>query len=135
MSTVNVNTIQTLTSAAPVFKNSSGTEKIRGVTAFAVFVGSGTPAFKSGDTAFNISSITDNGTGDYTFSFTNAFAAGNYVAIGAGLYGSSHAFNGGSVRTRGTSSVRMVFGVSGGVNSVGFASDPGDASITIIGEG
>ena len=135
MSTINVNSIQALTSAAPVFKNSSGTEKIRGVTAFAVFDGSGTAAFKSGDTAFNISSLTDNGTGDYTFSFTNAFSAGNYVAIGAGVYGTSHAFNGGSIRTRGTASVRMVFGVSGGVNSVGFASDLTDASITIIGEG
>ena len=135
MSTINVNTIQALTSAAPVFKNSSGTEKIRGVTAFAVFNGQGTAAFKTGDTTFNISSLTDNGTGDYTFSFTNAFSAGNYVAIGAGLYGSSHTFNGGSVRTRGTTSVRMVFGVSGGVNSVGFAADPADASITIIGKG
>ena len=135
MSTINVNSIQALTSAAPVFKNSSGTEKIKGVTAFAVFDGSGTVAFKSGNTTFNISSLTDNGTGDYTFSFTNAFAAGNYVAIGAGVFGTSHTFNGGSIRTRATTSVRMVFGTSGGVNSVGFASDLTDASITIIGEG
>lgn len=135
MSTLAVGTIKSISSAAPVFQNSSGTEKIKGVTAFAVFDGTGTAAFKSGNSTFNISSLTDNGTGDYTFSFTNAFAAGNYVAIGAGAYGASHTFNGGSIRTRGTTSVRMVFGTSGGVNSIGFAADPSDASITIIGEG
>lgn len=39
------------------------------------FNGTGTVAIRE---SFNVSSITDNGTGDYTINFTNAFADTNY---------------------------------------------------------
>ncbi len=40
------------------------------------FTGTGTPSI---DSSYNVSSITDNGTGDYTINWTNAFADANYV--------------------------------------------------------
>jgi len=46
------------------------------------FNGTGTVAIRA---SFNVSSITDNGTGDYTVNFTTALADANYVAsFGAG---------------------------------------------------
>jgi hypothetical protein len=45
------------------------------------FDGTGTPAIRAD---FNVSSITDNGTGDYTVNFTNALPDANYSAITTG---------------------------------------------------
>ena len=42
------------------------------------FNGTGTVAIRA---SYNVSSITDNGTGDYTINFTNAFADINYAAF------------------------------------------------------
>ena len=40
--------------------------------------------------SYNVSSITKNGTGDYTVNYTNAFADANYAAVyGAGYSGAS----------------------------------------------
>lgn len=47
--------------------------------AWVVFAGSGTPTILAG---YNVSSITDNGTGDYTINFTNAFSGTNYACGG-----------------------------------------------------
>jgi hypothetical protein len=44
--------------------------------AWANFNGTGTVAIKG---SYNVSSITDNGTGDYTINFTNAMANANYA--------------------------------------------------------
>jgi hypothetical protein len=57
------------------------------------FNGSGTVAIRA---SYNVSSITDNGTGDYTVNFTNAFADANYAFI-------AQAGNGGASQTAGTS--------------------------------
>lgn len=43
------------------------------------FNGTGTVAIRR---AFNVSSITDNGTGEYTVNFTSAMADANYAATG-----------------------------------------------------
>lgn len=45
------------------------------------FNGTGTVAIRA---SFNVSSITDNGTGDYTVNFTSAFSDANYVPAGLG---------------------------------------------------
>jgi hypothetical protein len=45
------------------------------------FDGTGTVAIRA---SFNVSSITDNGTGDYTVNFTTALADANYAEAGAG---------------------------------------------------
>jgi hypothetical protein len=42
------------------------------------FNGDATPAIRA---SYNVSSITDNGTGDYTVNFTNAFADTNYAVV------------------------------------------------------
>lgn len=51
------------------------------------FNGGGTPAINA---AGNVSSITDNGLGDYTINFTTALPDANYCAcLGAGISGNS----------------------------------------------
>ena len=42
------------------------------------FNGTGTPAIRA---SFNVTSITDNGTGSYAINFTNAFADTNYACV------------------------------------------------------
>ena len=79
MSTLNVANIQSLTtSTLPVVKNSVGTELGRFVKAWVNFNGTGTIAIRD---SFNVSSITDNSTGEYTVNFQNAFADTNYCAV------------------------------------------------------
>ena len=57
------------------------------------FNGTGTVAIRA---SYNVSSITDNGTGDYTVNFTTALADANYCAVGQSGY-TSNAFPAGSV--------------------------------------
>ena len=51
------------------------------VKAWIAFNGTGTPAITG---SFNVTSITDHGTGNYTINFTNAFSDANYCMTGAG---------------------------------------------------
>ena len=57
-----------------------------GCRAWVNFNGTGTVAIRASG---NVSSITDNGTGDYTVNFTTALVDVNYVAIGTAGSGSS----------------------------------------------
>tara|TARA_A100001515_G_scaffold129853_1_gene116772 strand:+ start:648 stop:1391 length:744 start_codon:yes stop_codon:yes gene_type:complete len=50
------------------------------------FDGTGTPSISS---SFNVSSITDNGTGSYAINFTNAFSDTNYVCTAQTITGNS----------------------------------------------
>jgi hypothetical protein len=68
MSTLRVNTLQT----------QAGVE-VYTAKAWVNFNGTGTVAIRA---AGNVSSITDNGTGDYTVNFTTAFADTNYSFTG-----------------------------------------------------
>jgi hypothetical protein len=52
-----------------------------GCRAWVNFNGTGTPAIRGSG---NVSSITDNGTGDYTVNFTNAMPDANYVVTASG---------------------------------------------------
>ena len=67
--------------------NSAGNESPISVPgaakAWVNFDGTGTVSIRD---SFNISSITDNNTGDYTLNFTNAFANTDYVAVGVGKF-------------------------------------------------
>ena len=82
----------------PTIQDSGGTEVGTLCRAWVNFNGTGTVAIRS---SFNVSSITDNGTGNYTINFTTALPDANYVvAIGAGQlnidtiqYASIHASN------------------------------------------
>ena len=61
---------------------SGGQPTIDGLAkAWVNFNGTGTVAIRA---SFNVSSITDNGTGDYTVNFTTALADVNYCSIGFG---------------------------------------------------
>tara|TARA_R100000700_G_scaffold30824_1_gene37849 strand:- start:257 stop:646 length:390 start_codon:yes stop_codon:yes gene_type:complete len=77
MSTLAVGTIKSISSAAPVFQNTSGTEKGQLAKAWVNFNGTGTVAIRDD---FNVSSISDNGTGDYTVNFSNSFSNANYCS-------------------------------------------------------
>jgi len=83
MSTVVVGTIQSNSTSPPTFNNTNGTEIGTLCRAFVNFNGTGTPAIRA---SFNVSSITDNGTGDYTVNFTTAMPDANYsVSTAVGL--------------------------------------------------
>lgn len=74
MSTLRVDTIQNAAGTdSPI--NVPGTAK-----AWVNFNGTGTVAIRA---SYNVSSITDNGTGDYTVNFTNALADANYSVVGS----------------------------------------------------
>ena len=79
------------------------------------FNGTGTPAIRASG---NVSSITDNGTGDYTVNFTTAMPDANY---GVSILATISASRGGYVSTYSTSSARVVtqyVSGTGGQNAV-----------------
>lgn len=74
--TIAAETIQSGTAGQPPqFKDSNGVEQGELCRAWVNFNGTGTVAIRA---AFNVSSITDNGVGDYTVNFTNALQDANY---------------------------------------------------------
>ena len=75
MSTLQVTTIKSNSSAAPVFQNTSGTEKGQLAKAWINYNGTGTVSITD---SFNVSSLTDNGEGLYTITFTNAMSNNDY---------------------------------------------------------
>ena len=68
--------------------NSALSDTIGKVKAWVNFNGTGTVAIRD---SYNVSTITDNGTGDYTISFTTAMVDVNYSTVGSenGLVGTS----------------------------------------------
>ena len=74
------------------------------------FNGTGTVAIRG---SFNVSSITDNGTGDYTINFTTVMSNANYAVAGisieaSGTSGGFGAFITGNQAYQTTSSVRVM---------------------------
>lgn len=78
MSTIKTTTLSNVagTASVPVDTVINGSAK-----AWVNFNGTGTVAIRA---AFNVSSITDNGTGDYTVNFTVAMVDANYSAVAVG---------------------------------------------------
>jgi hypothetical protein len=75
-------TVQSSTAGTPPqFNDGNGTQTGTLCRAWVNFNGTGTVAIRA---SFNVSSITDNGTGRYTINFTNAFADTNYSLAGFG---------------------------------------------------
>jgi hypothetical protein len=76
MSTIKTTTLSTLdgTATVPVNTVVNGSAK-----AWVNFNGTGTVAIRA---SFNVTSITDNGTGDYTVNFTVAMVDANYAIAG-----------------------------------------------------
>jgi hypothetical protein len=73
MSTLTVQTISNGTIST------SSANVINGAKAWVNFNGTGTVAIRA---SYNVSSITDLGTGQYQVNFTNAFADANYAPLG-----------------------------------------------------
>jgi len=107
-------TLTTTTGSAPYY----------GARAWVMFDGTGTAAIES---SANISSLTDNGTGDYTLSFTTAMPDTNYCLV----YGTSkytqnqvHWTNLYSTSSRATGSVRVSTNyIAGGGDTVTYRGD------------
>jgi hypothetical protein len=73
-----------LTTLSDGTNSTSSTNAIRGsAKAWVNFNGTGTPAIRG---SFNVSSITDLGTGQYTVNFTTAMPTANYSAVTGGTY-------------------------------------------------
>lgn len=76
MSTIKADNIATLAGVSTSMANAvNGSAK-----AWVNFNGTGTVAIRQ---SYNVSSITDNGTGDYTVNFTNAMTDANFSAVGS----------------------------------------------------
>ena len=76
MSTLNVGTIKTLSSAAPVFQNTSGTEIGQLVFAWVTVDPSGSSSIAD---SFNISSVTEIDNHSWTITFARAASNTNYA--------------------------------------------------------
>jgi hypothetical protein len=73
--TIIVDTINSSVASTPPVFQANGTQIGTLCRAWVNFNGTGTVAINA---SFNVSSITDNGTGDYTVNFTNALSDANY---------------------------------------------------------
>jgi hypothetical protein len=89
--TLTATTIQNDTSSPPTFRNNS-VEIGTLCRAWVNFNGTGTVAIRA---SFNVSSITDGGTGIYTVNFTTAMPDANYAIIGTTNNSAAPATNGG----------------------------------------
>ena len=94
--------------------------------------GSGTPALRD---SHNVSSITDNGTGDYTFTFSNNMANTNYAVVSGVYNGTGHGdFQDVDAMVNSTGNVRMYIGYVSGTNSAMTAHDVLGCQIAIFGD-
>lgn len=79
--TIVADTLQSSITGTPVqFNDGTGTQIGTLCRAFVNFNGTGTVAIRA---SFNVTSITDNGAGDYTVNFTNAMPDANYSVAGS----------------------------------------------------
>jgi hypothetical protein len=76
--TVIVDTINSSVAGTPPVFQAGGTQIGTLCRAWVNFNGTGTVAIRA---SFNVSSITDNGTGDYQVNFTNAMPDANYSSV------------------------------------------------------
>ena len=87
--------------------STSATNLVRGpCVAWVNFDGTGTVAIRA---SYNVSSITDNGTGDYTINFTNALANANYVLTGMNNDGNGFSVHGANGTTAPTTTAQRIF--------------------------
>lgn len=123
MSTLKVtNILSNTASTPPAVKDSAGTEVGTFCRAWVNFNGTGTVAIRA---SFNVSSITDNGTGDYTVNFTTALPDANYACVVTGTYGSNVNFNGTAPTT---TAARIAFFVT----TTGAAQDTAYAQVSVF---
>jgi hypothetical protein len=109
-------TISTLNDSSGVLATQNGMTGI--AKAWVNFDGTGTPAIRG---SFNVSSITDNGTGDYTINFTTAMPDANYAVNSTGntnvTTGGGNFFNAPAYQAPSTTAVRLGTFNQGGTNT------------------
>jgi len=71
--------VSDITAQVKTATNASGSAPVYACRAWVNFSGTGTVAIRASG---NVSSITDNGTGEYTVNFTTAMPDGNYAVVG-----------------------------------------------------
>jgi len=84
-----------------------GTAPLYAARAWVNFNGTGTVAIRASG---NVTSITDNGTGDYTVNFTTAMSDANYSAVFGGKYSSGQANQGYGITSQLAASCRFTAG-------------------------
>lgn len=101
-------TTQATITAAGLFQFNSGYGSVAtayGCRAWVNFNGTGTVAIRGSG---NVTSITDNGTGDYTVNFTTAMPDSNYAVLGtSNTHAPAGAFDGVQTVTYSTTSIRI----------------------------
>jgi len=128
-------TIDTLKASTGVLATQNGMTGVG--KAWVNFNGTGTVAIRS---AFNVSSITDNGTGDYTVNFTTAMPDANYSVSGAASRGSGDTSTNGpfavgiyQATVPSTTALRIQTGYGGSQASAGSNQDAVYVCVTING--
>ena len=119
MSTLKVNNLQDINGA----NNSTPEQVAQGRAKFWVtFEGDSSGTNKTINDSFNVSTVTDNGTGDYTINFTNNLSNNNYCVLGGHVIFSNgkNAFrvrpDGGIATNQLVSSVRIQVTADGSVS-------------------
>ena len=121
MSEINVTTVSSkAANTPPVIEDSGGTEVGQFCRAGVNFNGTGTVAIRD---SFNVASLTDNGTGDYTVNFTIAMPDANYSSPVSALGGIRLA----AIKSK-TSSALSVYGC----DSAGTLQDVSELSATVF---
>ena len=112
-------TLTTPNSDSAQFATVSGTAPIYPCRAWVNFNGTGTVAIRASG---NVTSITDNGTGDYTVNFTTAISDANYSCSVSGKQTTGTTAGGSSIEftSLATTSVRILC-ADGGSNPADFA--------------
>lgn len=93
--------------------NATGVAPVYACRAWVNFNGTGTVAIRASG---NVSSITDNGTGDYTVNFTTAMPNANYLVLASSSADSNTDLVAAPTGTPLTTSVRVLFGEKGVAN-------------------
>ena len=134
MSTLGVGILKSTTAAPPVVQNSSEIEVGQFCRAWVNFNGTGTVAIRA---SFNVSSITDNGVGNYNINFTNNMPDANYSYAGGSKYdvNDSHLLSVGEYYTGVTKSVstfRAIVGIGGSSAYAGTRQDSTQVSLAFF---
>lgn len=129
MSTARFNTLQNAagSKSVPVDTVVDGSAK-----AWVNFNGTGTVAIRA---AFNVSSIADNGVGDYTVNFTTAMTDANYCMAGTCNTRTNHPARCVSLIAGGspaTGSIRVTTGIPGAQTVVGSQEDCEHVNVSIF---
>ena len=110
----------------------TGAVTVNDAKAWVNFNGTGTVSIRG---SFNVSSITDNGTGDFTVNFTNSLSDANYATIVNGLGTTGTSMQPGGPRgsaTNSTTSVRIGFGTVANSGATNTATDPEVGNVAVF---